>query len=115
MKAKSNSLSSGIPRQLFFHTSYWQRAHRRDRQLPGWNPKLGNFDSGTFKGLIVADSIKITGNVQNIGGIIASGSTATVELDDVTGTPNIKYSTCALNDLYGYLPLKTVKGTYHEQ
>ncbi len=115
MKAKSNSLSSGIPRQIFFHTSFCKRAHRRDRQLPGWNAKLGNFDSGTFKGLIVADSInKVTGNVQNIGGIIAAGSTATLQVDDLTGTPNVKFSSCELNKLYSELPVATVKGTYHE-
>jgi hypothetical protein len=80
------------------------------------NATLGNFNSGTFKGLIIADRIdKINGNAQIFGGIIAFGPMAAVELDDLTGTPNVKYSKQCLNNAYGTFWYKIVKGTFHEQ
>ncbi len=57
---------------------------------------LGNFNGGTFKGLIIADKINV--NAQIVGAIFGFGNAADgVTLDDVTGTPNIKYSKCALD------------------
>ena len=79
--------------------------------------KLGNFNGGTFKGLIVADKInKINGNAQIIGGIFGFGNAADgVALDDVTGTPNIKYSKCVIDGLPQNFPFQFVPGTWHEQ
>jgi len=80
---------------------------------------LGNFNVGTFKGLIVADKInKINGNAQIIGGVFGFGSSADgVLVDDVTGTPRIKYSTCILDQLetIANVPFRIVPGTWHEQ
>jgi hypothetical protein len=78
---------------------------------------LGNFNEGTFKGLIIADKInKINGNAQIIGGVFAFGSAADgVAVDDVTGTPVIKYSKCIIDGLSQNFPFEVVKGTWHEQ
>jgi hypothetical protein len=78
---------------------------------------LGNFNGGTFKGVIIADKInKINGNAQIIGGIFGFGSAADgVAVDDVTGTPSIKYSKCVLDGLSQNFPFQIVKGTWHEQ
>jgi len=78
---------------------------------------LGNFNGGTFKGLIIADKInKINGNAQIIGAIFGFGSTVDgVNVDDITGTPNIKYSKCVLDGLNQDFPFQIVKGTWHEQ
>ena len=78
---------------------------------------LGNFNGGTFKGLIIADKInKINGNATIIGSIFGFGNEADgVTLDDVTGTPNIKYSKCAIDGLSQNFPYKIVSGTWHEQ
>lgn len=81
------------------------------------NANLGNFNGGTFKGVIIADKInKINGNAQIIGGIFGFGSAADgVAVDDVTGTPSIKYSKCVLDGLSQNFPFEVVKGTWHEQ
>jgi len=83
------------------------------------NANLGNFDGGTFKGVIIADKInKINGNAQIIGSIFAFGSAANgVTVDDITGTPTIKYSKCIMNGLpnLANFPFQIVKGTWHEQ
>jgi Tfp pilus assembly protein PilX len=83
------------------------------------NAVLGNFNTGTFKGLIVADKInKINGNAQIIGGIFGFGSAEDgVLVDDVTGTPQIKYSKCIIDKLSDTvnLPYHIVAGTWHEQ
>ena len=79
---------------------------------------LGNFNGGTFKGLIIADKInKINGNAQVIGAIFGFGNAADgVTLDDVTGTPTIKYSACALDTYVRQaFPYQIVSGTWHEQ
>jgi hypothetical protein len=78
---------------------------------------LGNFNEGTFKGLIIADKInKINGTAQIIGGVFAFGSAADgVAVDDVTGTPVIKYSKCIIDGLSQNFPFQIVKGTWHEQ
>jgi len=78
---------------------------------------LGNFNEGTFKGLIIADKInKINGTAQIIGGIFAFGSAADgVAVDDVDGTPVIKYSKCQIDGLSQNFPFEIVKGTWHEQ
>ena len=81
------------------------------------NANLGNFNGGTFKGVIIADKInKINGNAQIIGGIFGFGSAADgVAVDDVTGTPSIKYSKCIIDGLSQNFPFEVVKGTWHEQ
>ncbi len=79
---------------------------------------LGNFNGGTFKGLIIADKInKINGNTEIIGAIFGFGNAADgVTVDDVTGTPNIKYSKCALDKYVPpAFPFQIVRGTWHEQ
>ncbi len=80
---------------------------------------LGNFNEGTFKGVIIADKInKINGNAQIIGSVFGFGSAADgVTVDDVTGTPRIKYSKCILNSLENItnVPIRVVSGTWHEQ
>ncbi len=79
------------------------------------NANLGNFNGGTFKGLIIADSIKINGNAQIIGAIFAFGSTAAVAVNDIMGTPTIKYSKCVVDGLAKNFPFQIVKGTWHEE
>jgi hypothetical protein len=78
---------------------------------------LGNFNGGTFKGLIIADKInKINGNARIIGGIFGFGNAADgVNVDDVTGTPNIMYSKCVIDGLPQNFPFQLVSGTWHEQ
>ena len=78
---------------------------------------LGNFNGGTFKGLIVTDTInKINGNAQIIGAIFALGSATTVgDINDVTGTPEILYSKCVVDGLSKNFPFQIVSGTWHEQ
>lgn len=79
---------------------------------------LGNFNTGTFRGLIIADKInKINGNAQIIGAIFGFGNGADgVAVDDVTGTPNIKYSQCAIDTYVSQgFPFHIVSGTWHEQ
>jgi hypothetical protein len=78
---------------------------------------LGNFNGGTFKGLIVADRIdKINGNAQIIGGIIGFGNAADgVLVEDVNGTPNIKYSQCIMAGLPQSFPFHLLPGTWHEE
>lgn len=78
--------------------------------------KLGNWNGGTFTGVVIADSInKINGNVTIIGSIFGWGSSSTVEVDITAGTPQIKYSKCVLDGLSQYFPFEIVKGTWHEQ
>jgi hypothetical protein len=81
------------------------------------NANLGNFNGGTFKGVIIADKIdKINGTAQIIGGIFGFGSgTGGVAVDDVTGTPVIKFSKCIIDGLSQNFPFEIVKGTWHEQ
>jgi Tfp pilus assembly protein PilX len=77
---------------------------------------LGNWNGGTFKGLVIADQInKINGNVTIIGGIFAWGSAGTVEVDITAGTPSVRYSKCILDGLSQNLPFRVVAGTWHEQ
>jgi Tfp pilus assembly protein PilX len=80
---------------------------------------LGNFNEGTFKGLIIADKInKINGSAEIIGGIFGFGNAADgIAVDDVTGTPNIKYSKCAIDTFAPptLFPYQVVLGTWHEQ
>jgi hypothetical protein len=78
---------------------------------------LGNFNGGTFKGLIIADSLdKTNGNAQIIGAIFGFGAKADgIKIDDVAGTPNIKYSQCIIDGLNQYFPFQIVSGTWHEQ
>ncbi len=77
---------------------------------------LGNWNGGTFTGVVVADSInKINGNVTIIGAIYGWGSSSTVEVDITAGTPQIKYSKCVLDGLPQIFPFEVVKGTWHEQ
>ncbi len=80
--------------------------------------KLGPFNSNiTFKGIIIADDIvKINGTSTIIGAVVGFGSPADgVSVDDVTGTPNIKYSKCIIDGLNQYFPFQIVSGTWHEQ
>jgi len=80
---------------------------------------LGNFNEGRFKGLIIADKInKINGSAEIIGGIFGFGNAADgIAVDDVTGTPNIKYSSCAIDTFAPptLFPYQVVLGTWHEQ
>ena len=77
---------------------------------------LGNWNGGTFKGVVIADAInKINGNVTIIGAIYGWGSSSTVEVDITAGTPQIKYSKCVLDGLSQNFPFEVVKGTWHEQ
>jgi hypothetical protein len=77
---------------------------------------LGNWNGGTFTGVVIADSInKINGNVTIIGAIYGWGSSSTVEVDITAGTPQIKYSQCVLDGLNQNFPFQIVKGTWHEQ
>ena len=77
---------------------------------------LGNWNGGTFTGVVIADSInKINGNVTIIGAIYGWGSSSTVEVDITAGTPQIKYSKCVLDGLSQKFPFEVVKGTWHEQ
>jgi hypothetical protein len=76
---------------------------------------LGNWNGGTFKGVVIADAInKINGNVTIIGAIYGWGSSSTVEVDITAGTPQIKYSKCVLDGLSQNFPFQIVKGTWHE-
>ncbi len=76
---------------------------------------LGNSNGGTFKGLVIADQIgQINGNAQFIGAVIAYGTTGTVNINDLTGTPSIKYSQCVLAGLSKYFPYEGVRGTWLE-
>ena len=77
---------------------------------------LGNWNSGTFTGVVVADGInKINGLVTIIGAVFGWGTGATVEIDITTGTPQLKWSRCVLDGLNQNFPYLTVKGTWHEQ
>ena len=77
---------------------------------------LGNWNGGSFKGVVIADAInKINGNVTIIGAIYGWGSSSTVEVDITAGTPQIKYSKCVLDGLSQNFPFEVVKGTWHEQ
>jgi hypothetical protein len=77
---------------------------------------LGNWNGGTFKGLVIADGInKIAGNVTIIGGVFALGSSAAVEVNITAGTPEILYSKCIVDGLSKNFPFQIVKGTWHEQ
>ncbi len=78
---------------------------------------LGNFNGGTFKGLIIADSLdKTNGNATIIGAIFGFGAKADgIKIDDVAGTPDIKFSQCILDGLNQYFPFQIVQGTWHEQ
>ncbi len=77
---------------------------------------LGNFNTGTFKGLIIADQVnQINGSIQIIGGVIARAPSATVTLNDLAGTPSVKYSKCQIAKLSRYFPYEVVRGTWHEK
>jgi hypothetical protein len=77
---------------------------------------LGNWNGGTFKGVVVADGInKINGAVTIIGAVYGWGTASTVEVDITAGTPQLKYSDCVLKSLNQNVPYLTVKGTWHEQ
>ncbi len=78
---------------------------------------LGNSNAGgTFKGLIIADQIsQINGSLQVIGAVIAYGSAGTVTVNDLAGTPNLKYSKCQIDGLNHYFPFQGVRGTWLEQ
>ena len=71
---------------------------------------LGNFNGGTFKGLIITDQMQINGTAQVIGGVATFASVATGE-----GNPSIKYSSCITAGLAQNFPLHVVRGTWHEQ
>jgi hypothetical protein len=81
------------------------------------NAALGNLNTGTFRGIIIADKInKINGNAQIIGAIFAFGESSDgVQVDDLTGTPNIKYSKQAIGKYRPKIPHKIVRGTWHEE
>ena len=77
---------------------------------------LGNWNGGTFKGVVVADGInKINGNVSIVGAVFGWGSGATVEVDLTAGTPSLRWSKCVMDGLNRTTPFLTVKGTWHEQ
>lgn len=78
---------------------------------------LGNFNGGTFRGVIITDSLdKTNGNAEIIGAIFGFGNLAdSIKIDDVAGTPNIKFSQCILDGLLQYFPFQIVPGTWHEQ
>lgn len=79
--------------------------------------KLGNFNGGTFRGLIIADKIdKINGTAHIYGAIFGFGASDDgVRVDDVDGTPRIKYSKCAIDTYVSQaLPSRIVPGTWHE-
>jgi hypothetical protein len=77
---------------------------------------LGNWNGGTFTGLVIADAInKINGNVTIVGAVYGWGSSSTVEVDITAGTPQIKYSKCVLDGLNQNFPFQIVNGTWHEQ
>ena len=77
---------------------------------------LGNWNGGTFKGVVIADGInKINGNVTIIGAVYGWGTASTIEVDITAGTPQIKYSKCVLDGLNQNFPYLTVKGTWHEE
>lgn len=78
---------------------------------------LGNVNAGTtFNGLIIADRInKFNGGATILGGVFAFGNGADgVTVDDVEGTPAIRYSQCALDRVRQDLPSWIVPGTWHE-
>lgn len=77
---------------------------------------LGNWNGGTFKGVVIADGInKINGNVTIIGAVFGWGTTSTVEVDITAGTPQLKYSKCVMDGLNQNFPFQIVRGTWHEQ
>lgn len=80
--------------------------------------QLGPFNSTViFKGLIIADKIdKINGSSQIIGGVFGFGNASDgVTVDEVNGTPNLKYSKCQIDKLSQIFPYRIVSGTWHEQ
>ncbi len=71
---------------------------------------LGNFNGGTFKGLIIADQLQINGTTQVIGGITTFGTVASGQ-----GNPSVKYSSCVVAGLPQNFPFEVVRGTWREQ
>jgi hypothetical protein len=70
---------------------------------------LGNFNGGTFKGLIIADQLQINGTAQVIGGITTFGAVASGQ-----GNPSVKYSSCIVAGLPQNFPFRIVRGTWHQ-
>jgi Tfp pilus assembly protein PilX len=79
---------------------------------PGGCPvaNLGNFNGGTFKGLIIADAMDINGNANIIGAVVTFANVSAGE-----GNPSINYSQCIIDGLAQNFMLHAVKGTWHEQ
>jgi len=72
--------------------------------------KLGPYNGGTFKGLIIADKLYIEGNADVIGAVVTCASVTAGQ-----GNPSIKYSKCIMEGLAQNFMLHAVKGTWHEQ
>jgi hypothetical protein len=71
---------------------------------------LGNYNGGTFKGLIIADAMDINGGANIIGAVVTFANVSAGE-----GNPSIKYSKCIMEGLAQNFMLHAVKGTWHEQ
>ena len=74
------------------------------------NATLGNYNGGTFKGLIIADAMDINGTANIIGAVVTFAAVSAGE-----GNPSIKYSKCIMEGLAQNFMLHAVKGTWHEQ
>jgi hypothetical protein len=72
--------------------------------------KLGPYNGGTFKGLIIADELDIEGNADVIGAVVTFASVTAGQ-----GNPSIRYSKCIMEGLAQNFMLHAVKGTWHEQ
>ena len=73
------------------------------------NATLGNFNGGTFKGLIIADQVQINGTAGIIGGLVTFAAATSGE-----GNPAIDYSTCTIQRSAQFFPGRLVPGTWHE-
>ena len=83
---------------------------------PSNTGRLGNWNTGSFAGVVIADQInKINGNVTIIGAVYGWGNSEPVEVDITNGTPRILFSQCVLDKLNQNFPYRIVKGTWHEQ
>jgi hypothetical protein len=71
---------------------------------------LGNYNGGTFKGLIIADAMDINGGANIIGAVVTFANVSAGE-----GNPSIRYSECIMEGLAQNFMLHAVKGTWHEQ
>jgi len=71
---------------------------------------LGNYNGGTFKGLIIADAMDINGGANIIGAVVTFAAVSAGE-----GNPSIKYSKCIMEGLAQNFMLHVVRGTWHEQ